>query len=248
MNKNGKKYNSTKNENQKYKNYPFNRMLNIYLNNEIAKKQSNTKPKEGERASYKQEVYEKLSAELSEKLSKKLAQEIKIPIETLKNYSTGKSTPPVNTKLDEYKLFAKIFGCTLTELLPEPEEEKQKRIKLLHKMGFDEATYDLLTYKSPIKVLFENNDIPTYFKILNSIVLDKNFMNIYENEINSKLRKLISDKNNNDTLKNMSYKNFKLYLEENNIDTIDKIEDTIIRALKSQLDKFIKKEFDTKEE
>lgn len=236
MNKKGKKCNSTKNENQKYKNYPFNIMLNIYINNEMAKKKLNQKQIEGERASYRLDVYDELSNATS------------IPIETIKNYSTGKSTPSVNTKLDEYKLFAKIIGCTVTELLPEPEEEKQKRIKLLHKMGFNEATYDLLTYRSPIKVLFDNNNISTYFKILNSIVLDKNFMNIYENEINNKLRNLISDKNNNDTLKNMSYKSFKLYLEENNIDTIDKIEDTIIRALKSQLEKFIKEEFDKKEE
>ena len=89
MNKNGKNENLLEDDkNKKYKNYPFNLMLNIYINNRVAYKKINDNQLKGERASYRQEIYEELSTKTG------------IVVETIKNYSTGKSTPPVNTTFE----------------------------------------------------------------------------------------------------------------------------------------------------
>lgn len=232
MNKNGKNNNFLEDDkNRKYKNYPFNLMLNIYINNKVAYKKINDKPIKGERASYRQEVYEELSDETG------------ILVETIKNYSIGKSTPPVNTTLNEYKKFAKILDCTLSELLPETDEEKEKRLVLLEKMGFNEEIYNILRYKK-INALFGAPIETTYLEILKDIILDGNFLYTYEKEIDTTMQELLQDKKSSKELKNMSYFQFVEFLKENNIYKLDDMKNHIIRAFEKQLDKFIKNKFD----
>ncbi len=233
MNKNGKNDNLLEDDkNRKYKNSPFNLMLNIYINNKVAYKKINDKPIKGERASYRQEVYE----ELSEKTG--------IVVETIKNYSIGKSTPPVNTTLNEYKKFAKIFGCTLSELLPETDEDKKKRLVLLEKMGFNEEIYNILRYKK-INALFGAPIETTYLKLLKDIILDDNFLYTYEKEIDTTMQELLQAKKSSKELENMSYLQFVEFLKENNIYKLDDMKNHIIRAFEKQLDKFIKNKFDS---
>ena len=232
MNKNGKNNNFLEDDkNRKYKNYPFNLMLNIYINNKVAYKKINDKPIKGERASYRQEVYEELSDETG------------ILVETIKNYSIGKSTPPVNTTLNEYKKFAKILDCTLSELLPETDEEKEKRLVLLEKMGFNEEIYNILRYKK-INALFGAPIETTYLEILKDIILDGNFLYTYEKEIDTNMQELLQVKKSSKELENMSYFQFVEFLKENNIYKLDDMKNHIIRAFEKQLDKFIKNKFD----
>lgn len=229
MNKKGK--NSDFKENKRYINYPFNMILNIYINNIVASKKLNSRSIEGERNSYKQEIYE----ELSDKTD--------IPTETIKNYATGKSTPPVNTKLDEYKKFAKIFGVNVSELLPENDEDKNRRLSLLLKMGIEEETYNILKYKKQ-NALFGGPIQNTYFDILNDIIYENDFLTKYENEIDTTMSELLKDKNSSDILKNMSYKEYSDFLKDKSIYKLDDMKTHIIRAFEKQLDSFIKSKFE----
>ena len=229
MNKKGK--NSDFKENKKYSNYPFNMILNIYINNRVASKKLNSKNLEGERSSYKQETYEDLSDKTD------------IPIETIKNYASGKSTPPINTKLGEYKKFAEIFGVNVSELLPENTEDKKRRLELLKKMGIEEETYNILKYKKQ-NALFGGPFQNTYFDILNDIIYENDFLTKYENEIDTTISKLLQDKNSDDTLKNMSYKEFLAFLNDKGVYELDDMKTNIIRAFEKQLDNFIKSKFD----
>lgn len=229
MNKKGKNCDFI--ENKKYTNYPFNMMLNIYINNKVAHKKLNNEPLEGERAAYRQEVYEELSADTG------------IVVETIKNYSTGKSTPPVNTQLDEYQKFAKIFCCTVSEILPETLEARNNRLALLKKMGFEESSYNILRYKKQT-ALFGEPVPSTYFDILNDFVLEDTFLTTYENEIDTNMNKLLKDKNSNEELQAMSYRDFIKFLNEKGIYDLDNMKTNIIRAFEKQLDNFIKSKFD----
>ena len=232
MNKNGKNENLLEDDkNKKYKNYPFNLMLNIYRNNRVAYKKINDNQLKGERASYRQEIYEELSTKTG------------IVVETIKNYSTGKSTPPVNTTFEEYKKFAEIFGCTLSELLPESNEEKEKRLALLEKMGFNEEIYNILRYKK-LNVLFGSPIETTYLEILKDIILDGNFLHTYEDEIDTTIPKLLQNKKSSNELKNMTYLQFAEFLREKDIYKLDDMKNHIIRAFEKQLDKFIKNKLD----
>ena len=228
MNKKGK--NSDFKENKKYINYPFNVILNIYINNIVASKKLNGRNIEGERSSYKQETYEDLSDKTD------------IPIETIKNYASGKSTPPINTKLGEYKKFAEIFGVNVSELLPENTEDKKRRLELLKKMGIEEETYNILKYKKQ-NALFGGPIQNTYFDILNDIIYENDFLTKYENEIDTTISKLLQDKNSDDTLKNMSYKEFLAFLNDKGVYELDDMKTNIIRAFEKQLDNFIKSKF-----
>ena len=229
MNKKGK--NCDFSENKKYANYPFNMMLNIYINNMVTHKKLNNEPLEGERTAYRQEVYEELSANTG------------IVVETIKNYSTGKSTPPVNTKLDEYKKFAKIFDCTISEILPETLEDRNNRLALLEKMGFEESSYNILRYKKQT-ALFGGPILSTYFDILNDIIFENTFLATYEKEIDTNMKKLLKAKNSNEELKSMSYRDFIKFLNEKEIYDLDDMKTKIVRTFEKQLDNFIKSKFD----
>lgn len=223
--------NSNFKENKKYINYPFNVILNIYINNIVASKKINGSNIEGERNSYKQEAYEDLSDKTD------------IPIETIKNYTSGKSTPPINTKLNEYKKFAKIFGVNVSELLPENTDDKKRKLELLKKMGIEEKNYNILKYKKQ-NALFGDPIQNTYFDILNDIINENNFLTKYENEIDTTISKLLQDKNSDTTLKNMSYKEFLTFLNDKGVYELDDMKTNIIRAFEKQLDNFIKSKFD----
>ena len=232
MNKKSKNDNLlTNDKNKKYSQYPFNQMLNIYINNRINYKKLHNKQIKGERSSYRQEVYEELEDETG------------VLVDTLKNYSTGKSTPPVNTNFDEYKKFAKILGCNFSELLPESEEEKSKRIALLEKIGFNEEIYKILRDKK-LNALFGSPIETTYLEILKDLILDGDFLHSYENEIDTNLSKLLKDKNSSDELKNMSYVQFLQFLKDKNIYTIEDMKNTITRSLEKHFDKYLKNKFD----
>ena len=233
MNKNGKNENLLEDDrNRRYKNYPFNQILNIYINNKVSYKKINDIQIKGERASYKQEIYEELSDETG------------IVVETIKNYAIGKSTPPVNTSLNEYKKFAKIFGCTLSELLPESKEDKDLRLSLLDKIGFNEDVYNILRYKK-LNSLFGAPIDTTYLEILRDIILENKFLLIYEKEIDTTMQEILSDKRSANDLKEMSYLQFEQFLKENDIYKLDDMKNHIVRAFERQLDSFLKNKFDS---
>ena len=233
MNKNGKNENLLEDDkNRRYKNYPFNLILNIYINNRVAYKKINDIQVKGERASFKQEIYEELSDETG------------IVVETIKNYAIGKSTPPVNTTLNEYKKFAKIFGCTLSELLPESKEDKDLRLSLLDKIGFNEDVYNILRYKK-LNSLFGAPIDTTYLEILRDIILENKFLLIYEKEIDTTMQEILSDKKSANDLKEMSYLQFEQFLKENDIYKLDDMKNYIVRAFERQLDSFLKNKFDS---
>ena len=233
MNKNGKNENLLEDDkNRRYKNYPFNQILNIYINNRVSYKKINDIQIKGERASYKQEIYEELSDETG------------IAVETIKNYAIGKSTPPVNTSLNEYKKFAKIFGCTLSELLPESKEDKDLRLSLLDKIGFNEDVYNILRYKK-LNSLFGAPIDTTYLEILRDIILENRFLLTYEKEIDTTMQELLSDKKSANGLKEMSYLQFEQFLKENDIYKLDDMKNHIVRAFERQLDSFLKNKFDS---
>ena len=233
MNKNGKNENLLEDDkNRRYKNYPFNQILNIYINNRVSYKKINDIQIKGERASYKQEIYEELSDETG------------IVVETIKNYAIGKSTPPVNTSLNEYKKFAKIFGCTLSELLPESKEDKDLRLSLLDKIGFNEDVYNILRYKK-LNSLFGAPIDTTYLEILRDIILENKFLLIYEKEIDTTMQEILSDKKSANDLKEMSYLQFEQFLKENDIYKLDDMKNHIVRAFERQLDSFLKNKFDS---
>lgn len=232
MNKKGKNCNSVNtNEDKKYLNYPFNIMLNIYINNRVAYIKLNNEKIKGERSSYRQEVYEELYNKTA------------IPVETIKNYSTGKSTPTKNTKLNEFQKFAEIFGCNVSELLPESKEEKEIRLKILDNIGFTDEMYNTLRHKKPLN-LFGSSIETTYIKILEDFILNGNFLSVYESEIDGTLGPLLHDKNSSDELKNISYDDYIKLLHQNKIYTLDNIKNRIIRAFERQLDDFIQEQFD----
>ena len=233
MNKNGKNENLLEDDrNRRYKNYPFNQILNIYINNKVSYKKINDIQIKGERASYKQEIYEELSDETG------------IVVETIKNYAIGKSTPPVNTSLNEYKKFAKIFGCTLSELLPESKEDKDLRLSLLDKIGFNEDVYNILRYKK-LNSLFGAPIDTTYLEILRDIILENKFLIKYEKEIDTTMQEILSDKRSANDLKEMSYLQFEQFLKENDIYKLDDMKNHIVRAFERQLDSFLKNKFDS---
>lgn len=233
MNKNGKNENLLEDDkNRRYKNYPFNQILNIYINNRVSYKKINDIQIKGERASYKQEIYEELSDETG------------IVVETIKNYAIGKSTPPVNTSLNEYKKFAKIFGCTLSELLPESKEDKDLRLSLLDKIGFNEDVYNILRYKK-LNSLFGAPIDTTYLEILRDIILENRFLLTYEKEIDTTMQEILSDKKSANDLKEMSYLQFEQFLKENDIYKLDDMKNHIVRAFERQLDSFLKNKFDS---
>jgi transcriptional regulator with XRE-family HTH domain len=233
MNKNGKNENLLEDDkNRRYKNYPFNQILNIYINNRVSYKKINDIQIKGERASFKQEIYEELSDETG------------IVVETIKNYAIGKSTPPVNTTLNEYKKFAKIFGCTLSELLPESKEDKDLRLSLLDKIGFNEDVYNILRYKK-LNSLFGAPIDTTYLEILRDIILENKFLLIYEKEIDTTMQEILSDKKSANDLKEMSYLQFEQFLKENDIYKLDDMKNHIVRAFERQLDSFLKNKFDS---
>ena len=58
------------------------------------------------------------------------------------------------------------------------------------------------------------------------------------------IRKLLQDKNSDDTLKNMSYKEFLAFLNDKGVYELDDMKTNIIRAFEKQLDNFIKSKFD----
>lgn len=231
MNKKGKNCNSIKSKEDKiYLNYPFNIMLDIYINNRVAYMKLNNGKIKGERSSYKQEIYEELSATTG------------TPVETIKNYATGKSTPPVKTKLDEYKKFAKIFGCNVTELLPESKKEKEIRLKILDNIGFTDEMYNILRYKKPLN-LFGSSIETTYIKILRDFIINADFLSTYQTEIDETLGSLLHDKNSDNELKNISYDDYIALLHKNKIYKLDDMKNRIIRGFERQLDNFIQEQF-----
>lgn len=230
MNKKGKNCNSVKtNEDKKYLNSPFNIMLNIYINNRVAYMKLDNEKVKGERSSYRQEVYEEISDETT------------IPVETIKNYSTGKSTPTQNTKLNEFQKFAEIIGCNVSELLPESKEEK--RLKILDNIVFTNEMYNVLRHKKPLN-LFGASIETTYIKILKDFILNTDFLSTYETEIDRTLCPLLHDKNSSDEFKNIPYDDYITLLHKNKIYTLDDMKSRTIRAFERQLDDFIQEQFD----
>ena len=230
----GKNLNSNqKNKELKYKYYPFNMMFALYINNEMTKRKTSKSKGTVERNSFKQEIYEQLQDKTG------------IPVETLRSYYSGKSTPPINTKLDEYKMFASIFGCDLIDLLPDTPD----KINLLNKMGFEEKNYNYLIYKGlSCSSLFDSSKATSlpYFKVLNYIIFEKKFMTEYE-EFYEKLSKWSIIKKKSDEVKNMSFKdfsdfvnnlsnkNFSKFFTDNNIEPLEKMEDEIYSSFKRHI-------------
>ena len=109
-------------------------------------------------------------------------------------------------------------------------------------MGIEEETYNILKYKKQ-NALFGGPFQNTYFDILNDIIYENDFLTKYENEIDTTISKLLQDKNSDDTLKNMSYKEFLAFLNDKGVYELDDMKTNIIRAFEKQLDNFIKSKF-----
>ena len=220
-----------------YKNFPFNKMLILYVDYRVTQmKKDATTGKE--RNYFKSEIYDDLEKKTG------------IEYETIRNYYNGKSTLP-KSKLDRYKKFAKIFNCSVIDIIPENLGVNKPRLILAKKIGIDEESYNILRFKRFPNLFKEGEYVETtYHKIINYLIHQKSFLNTFEKEIDDKIGELLRLKNYNDHTQKMSYKEFVQYIQEfedngqlnmgdKPIPSFNEAKDNIVRAFRGALNVFI---------
>ena len=224
-----------KNDKIKFKNFPFNRMLSLYVDFNVKKSKKNARNNKEGRNTFKADIYDDLEKKTG------------IACETIKKYYLGYET--LSEHSDNYEIFAEIFKCDVYDILPRHLIPDNNRIKLAERICIDEESYYKLLSKRMIH-LWDTSELDrTYCIILNHIIQQDDFLTIYENEIDDNLKKLFEKIKNYENYKNMPYNELLLYMqtnEQNDYQILENLKSKIQNALSKQIDEFVKMMFEKK--